>query len=212
MKLEKYLSAIFAVLAVALIAATAAGYMYFHQTPPMIQVPQEDAEVRAELLMESLCQGDYAAAGESLYGSPELQWDPEAASELGALLWEAYSGSMTYEFSGPCYATGDGLFRDVTVTVLDIPALCQKVGERFQALMEPYLVEVEYGSEAFDENGVLRQEFSEGKLRKAVEQVLLLRNSYASHQITLELVYQNGQWWVMPKQNLIDIVAGVVTQ
>ena len=212
MKITKILSAFFAVMAVALIAATAAGYAYFHQTPPMIQTSQEDAEVRTELLMEALCKADYAAAGESLYGSPELQWDPEAASELGALLWEAYSGSMTYEFSGPCYATGDGRFRDVTVTVLDIPALCQKVGERFQALMEPYLVEVEYGSEAFDENGVLRQEFSEGKLRKAVEQVLLLRNSYASHQITLELVYQNGQWWVMPKQNLIDIVAGVVTQ
>ena len=40
MKLEKYLSAIFAVLAVALIVVTAVGYAYFHQTPPMIQVPQ----------------------------------------------------------------------------------------------------------------------------------------------------------------------------
>ena len=77
--------------------------------------------------------------------------------------------------------------------------------------MEPYLAEAQYDSEAFDENGVLRQDFSAGKLRKATEQVLLLRNSYATHQITLELVYQNGQWWVMPKQNLIDIVAGVMT-
>ena len=211
MKITKFLSAFFAVMAVALIVATVAGYVYFHQTPPMIQTPLEDAEVRTELLMEALCQGDYTGAAESLYGNPELQWNPEAASELGALLWKAYSGSMSYEFAGPCYATGDGLFRDVTVTVLDIPALCQKVGERFQALMEPYLVEVQYGSEAFDENGVLRQEFSAGKLRKAVEQVLLLRNSYASYQITLELVHQNGQWWVLPKQTLVDIVAGVVT-
>ena len=211
MKLEKYLSAIFAVLAVALIVVTAVGYAYFHQTPPMIQVPQEDAEVRTELLMEALCQSDYAAAGESLYGSPELQWNPDAASELGALLWKAYSNSMSYEFSGPCYVTGTGIFRDVTVTVLDIPALCLKIGERFQALMEPYLAEAQYDSEAFDENGVLRQDFSAGKLRKATEQVLLLRNSYATHQITLEPVYQNGQWWVMPKQNLIDIVAGVMT-
>ena len=212
MKLEKYLSAIFAAMAVALIVATAIGYASFHQTPPMIQTPQEEAEVRAELLMEALCQGDYSAAGESLYGSPELQWNPGTASELGALLWQAYSNSMSYEFSGPCYATGKGIFRDVTVTVLDIPALCLKIGERFQALMEPYLAEARYDSEAFDENGVLRQDFSAGKLRKATEQVLLLRNSYATYQITLELVYQNGQWWVMPKQNLIDIVAGAMTQ
>lgn len=211
MRFAKFLSIFFAVVAAALMAATAIGYVHFYQAPPMIETPLEEAEARTEMLMEALCRGDYAAAAESLYGSPELQWNPETASELGALLWEAYSESMSYEFAGPCYVNGSGIYRDVTVTALDIPALCLRIEERYQALMEPYLTEAKYDSEAFDENGVLRQDFAAGKLRKAAEQILVLRNSHASYPVTLELVCQNGQWWVVPKQTLIDIVAGVVT-
>ena len=212
MKYVKYLPIIFAAIAVVLIVATVIGYVCFHQEPPMIQTPVEDAEIRTEMLMEAVCRADYSAAAESLYGEPELQWNRETASELGALLWQAYSSTMSYEFSGPCYATGSGIFRDVTVTVLDIPALSPKIQEQFQLLMEPHLSEAKYGSEAFDENGALRQEFAADMLRQAVEQILQEDNACTSHQVTLELVYQNGQWWVVPERTLIDIISGVVTQ
>ena len=36
--------------------------------------------------------------------------------------------------------------------------------------------------------------------------------AFASYEITLELVYRNGQWWVMPIRSLTDIVAGVTPQ
>lgn len=212
MKISKYLSIIFAALAAVLIAATAIGYACFHRSPPMIQTQVEEAEARTELLMDAICQGDYSAAAESLYGNPELQWDQEAASDLGALLWPAYCGSMSYEFAGPCYATGSGIFRDVTVTVLDIPALRPKIQGRFLQLMNPYLAEAQYGSEAFDENGALRPEFAADMLRRAVEQALLEHNDSASYQITLELVFRDGQWWVVPNRSLTDIVAGVTPQ
>ena len=212
MKVEKVLSIGFAALAAVLILATIIGYACFRRVPPMVQTPVEEAEIRTEMLMEALCQGDYSTAGESLYGKPELQWDPEAASELGALLWQEYSSSMSYAFSGPCYANGSGIFRDVTVTVLDIPALCPKIQEQFLLLMEPHLAEARYDSEAFDETGALRQDFAAGVLRQAAEQVLLEENTCASHQISLELVFRDGQWWVLPGQTLIDIVAGVTTQ
>lgn len=212
MKYAKYLSVFFAVMAAVLIAATAVAYGCFHQTPPMIQTPVEEAEVRAEELMEAICRGDYALAAESLYGNPELQWNGESASDLGALIWPVYCGSMSYEFSGPCYATGAGIFRDVTVTVLDIPALKPKIQGRFLQLMDPYLADAQYDSEAFDENGVLRQELGESILRQAVELTLQEEHVFASYKITLELVYRNGQWWVVPSRSLTDIVAGVTPQ
>ena len=212
MKLAKYLSVFFAAMAAVLIVAAAMGYACFHREPPMIQTPVEDAEIRTELLMEAICRGDYSGAAESLYGKPELQWNQETASELGVLLWQAYSSTLSYEFSGPCYATGSGIFRDVTVTALDIPGLCPKIQERFELLMEPYLTEARYDSEAFDANGVLRQDFAGAVLRRAVEQLLPEEQDRASCQITLELVFQNGQWWVLPKRTLIDIAAGVMPQ
>lgn len=213
MKFAKVLSVFFALIAVALIVATAVGYDRFHQEPPMIQTPIEKAEIRTELLMDAICCGDYAAAKESLCGEPELQWNRETASELGALLWQEYSSTMSYAFDGPCYVTGAGVFRDVTVTVLDIAALRPKIQERYQLLMDPYLDEARYDSEAFDENGNLRQDFAAAVLQQAAEQmVLYYENAYTSYQITLELVLQNGQWWVVPTRTLIDVVAGAVTQ
>ena len=212
MKLRKYLSAVFAVMAAALILATAVGYVCFHKAPPMIGMPVEEADLKAEQLMDAICRGDYAAAGESLYGKPELGWNREAASQLGDQLWQAYSGTMSYEFSGHCYATGSGIFRDVTVIVLDIPALNPKIQERFEQLMEPHLVEARYDSEVFDENGALRQAFAADLLSQAVEQILQENAVFSCYQISLELIYQNGQWWVVPGDALIDIIAGAMTQ
>lgn len=212
MKISKYLSIFFAVMAAVLIIATAVAYGCFHQTPPMIQTPVEEAEVRTQLLMEAICQGDYALASESLYGNPELKWNEGSASDLGGLIWPVYCGSMSYEFSGPCYATGAGIFRDVHVTVLDISALRPKIQGEFLQLMNPYLADAQYDSEAFDENGVLRQELGESMLRRAVEQTLQEDHSFASYTVTLELVFRNGQWWVVPNRSLTDIVAGVTPQ
>lgn len=212
MKLAKFLSVFFAVAAVALIVATIVGYVCFHQNPPMIQTPVEDAEIRSEVLMDALCQGDFSSAGESLYGNPELQWNQETATELGVLLWQAHVDAMSYEFAGPCYATESGIFRDVTITVLDVAALRPKIQGQFLLLMDPYLADAQFDSEAFDAEGALRQEFAAEKLRQAVELILQKDNACTSHQVTLELVFQNGQWWAVPKRALVDIVTGVVTQ
>lgn len=212
MKFAKCLAVFFAVLAAALIAATAMGYERFHQTPPMIRTPVEKAEMRSEMLMEAICSADYAAAKESLYGAPELQWNRETSSELGSILWPAYSGTMSYAFSGPCYVNSTGVFRDVTITVLDVPALRPKIQGEYLLLLNPHLADARYDSEAFDENGALRTDFSAALLRQAVEKVLQRENAYVSHQITLELVLQDGRWQVIPKRDLIDIVAGVTTK
>lgn len=212
MKYAKYLPIIFAVVAAVLVVATVIGYVCFHREPLTIQTPLEDAEARAELLMESICQGDYAAAGESLCGEPELQWDQETAAWLSTQLWQAYADSMSYEFCGPCYVTGSGIFRDVTVTALDVPALSPKIQERFDQLLEPYLLVSRYDSEVNEKDGALRQEFTADILHQAVEEILQEENACTDCRITLELVFQDGQWWVVPDQSLIDIIAGVMPQ
>lgn len=212
MKLAKCLSVFFAVMAAALIVVTAIGYARFHQEPPLIRTSVEGAETRSEMLMEALCGGDYTAASESLYGNPALQWNVETASELGTLIWPAYSNSVSYSFTGPCYVTGSGVFRDVTVTALDIPDLRAKIQGQYLILLDPHLADAQYDSEAFDDDGNLRPDFSANLLRQAVEKVLQREREYVSHQITLELVLRDGRWWVMPTRELIDVVSGAATK
>ena len=212
MKYTKFLSVLFAVIAALLIVSTAVGYAVFHSAPPMIGTSTNAAEAVSEELIDSICNMDYTAAGEILYGKPALQWAAETASPLSTQLWTAYTNSMTCEFSGPCYATEAGIFRDVTVTALDISALSPKIQERFDLLLEPYLAESRRNTEIYDENGIMRQDFTAGVLYQAIDEILSEDNAHAVHTITLELVFEDGQWWVVPSQSLIDVVVGIMPQ
>ena len=100
----------------------------------------------------------------------------------------------------------------MTFTALDISALEPKIQERFDLLMEPYLAESKHNYEIYDENGVMRQDFTENILYQAVDEILLEDNARTDYQITLELVFQDGKWLVVPNQTLIDIIAGVMTK
>jgi len=211
MKLAKVLSLFFAMIAVLMVTATAIVYAHFRGEPPMIQLSMDELNARTDILMEAICRGDYSAASASLYGSPELQWDHDTAAWLSTRLWSAYSDSITYAFSGPCYATNSGIFRDVTITVLDVPALSSKIEDRFQLLLEPYLTVSRYDPEINEEDGSLRQEFIADVLHQAVEQILSEDNPTIDFRITLELTFKDGQWWVIPQQPLIDIISGTVT-
>lgn len=212
MKNAKNLPLLFAAIAAVLIVATVIGYAGFQHHPAMILTSLQGADARSETLMEAICSKDYAAAGESLQGKPALQWDQETATQLSTQLWTAYADSVSYEFSGPCYATASGIFRDVTVTALDVPALGPKIQERFSQLLKPYLLVSRYDSEINDENGNLRPEFTAKLLQQAVEQTLQQDSASTEYRITLELVFQNGRWWVVPAQPVIDLIAGAMTQ
>ena len=211
MKYTKLLSAFFTVLAAVSVVLTAVGYVCFHSKPPMLLTSTEDAEARTELLMESVCSANYTSAGEVLHGKPELQWNTVTSSPLSTQLWQAYTSSMTYEFSGPCYSTESGIFRDVTVTALDISALSPKIQERFDLLMEPYLAESKRNSDIYDENGIMRQDFTANLLYQAIDEILGEDIVPVDRQITLELVFDDGQWWVVPSKPLMEIIVGVIT-
>ena len=170
MKYTKFLSVLFAVIAALLIVSTAVGYAVFHSAPPMIGTSTNAAEAVSEELIDSICNMDYTSAGEILYGKPALQWAAETASPLSTQLWTAYTNSMTCEFSGPCYATEAGIFRDVTVTALDISALSPKIQERFDLLLEPYLAESRRNTEIYDEAlDANETEYAVQMVKKAVD-------------------------------------------
>ena len=58
----------------------------------------------------------------------------------------------------------------------------------------------------------MRQDFTAGVLYQAIDEILSEDNAHAVHTITLELVFEDGQWWVVPSQSLIDVVVGIMPQ
>lgn len=207
MKNAKQLSNLFALLGAVLIVGTVALSFLSLNTAPHLVVASDDAEQCTQNFMDALCQEDYTAAGNLLLGQPNLAADQEPGSELGSLLWDTYSDSLSYEFVGECYATDAGLSRDVRITALDIPDVMAVLKERSESLLTQS-VEVTDSEIVYDKDNNYREDFVMGVLLDGV--IAILEEGYAttSREITLNLTFQNGQWWIQPEQALMNVISG----
>ena len=206
--IKKLLSMIFVLVGIA--AATAAIYLALNNrnADPVLLVPPAEAEQQVTGLMEAVCSGDYATASTYLQGQPGLGVDREATDEVGVLIWEAFCDSMTYELVGECYATADGLAQNVTITCLDVTSVTVRLKERAQALLQQRVDEAEDLEEVYDENLQYREDFVMKVLYDAACEALEEDATTITAELTLNLTYQNDQWWIIADKLLLDAISG----
>lgn len=206
MKLTKLFSALFGVLFGLLLIATAVLGVSSRNAAPVLLGTAEQADARTEALMEAVCQQDYASAEALLVGNPSLTPERETANALSRVLWEAYGDSLSYAFTGSCHASGDGLSRYVTVTMLDIPAVLETLqAQSSRLLTSKAAADLEA---AYDESGTYREEFVMEVLAEAAQQLLEAEAPLTSRELTLQLVCRNGQWLIQPDSALTDVLSG----
>ncbi len=149
---------------------------------PIITDSLTEAEAQTQRLMDAVCSGDYAAAEELLTGGLRLVPEGEHSSALTQALWDAYIDTLSYSFHGGCYADDYGLYRDVTVTILDIPALLNDL---------PI--------------GLGRTEDEQA----ADVQSALAKGDYtATRTLTLQLTGHGGRWMIHATPQLVDLMQG----
>ena len=190
------LSLTFAILGLCILVGTA----YFCLTSLngnaiMVKTP-EAAQLCSENLMSAIENGDFQTASGYLYGQVDLGVNREPAGQLGARLWNAFEDSITYEFIGDCYATSTGAARDVWITTLDPASVNSHLSQRAEELAETMDTEAE--------------DFMDQLLLDALEEALKKDATTVTRKIQLNLVYQNGQWWVVPDAALIQAISGGV--
>lgn len=208
MKISKFFAGIFGVLGTVLAAGTVALCLKSLNADPVLLTRAEAAEKRAEAMMEAVCGGNFAEAGSFLYGTPDLGADREPADAAGTLIWDAFLDSIRYEFTGDCYATDSGVARDVTIESLDVAAITGNLKEISQNLLAQRVAEAEDIGEIYDDNGEYREEFVMEVLNDAVIQALEQNSTVSSREITLNLTYQDGQWWIVPDSALLEAISG----
>ena len=169
----------------------------------MVATP-EAAQVCSEDLMTAIQAGDYTAATGCLYGQVNLGADREPGDDLGALIWNAFQESITYEFIGDCYATTTGVARDLWITTLDLTSLNQNLTQRVTDLAESSKDSI------YDSEGHILEDRFHQILLTALAEALDQDASTMTHQIQLNLIYQNGQWWVVPDAALLQAISGGV--
>lgn len=208
MRKTNFLSGFFAVLGFCAIALGLVLAMGNRDAKPVLLTSPDAARTQITQTMDALCEGDYETAGKHLYGKPDLGMDREAGEPVGNLVWDAFVQSLSYELSGDCYTTDTGLAQNVVIRGLDIDSVTATLGDRSQALLEERVEEAKDPSELYDENNDFREDLVMEVLYEAAQQALEQDAAEKTWEITVNLVYENGQWWVLPETALLQAISG----
>ena len=199
-------------LAALLLAVSCVTLALRNQTagPVLIRQPQA-AMTQVHTMLDALCAGDSGTVSACLYGKPELGLSREAEDPVGRMFWEAVAGSFSYELGDEFHATDSGVSLDVTIRALDLNSVTKNLRDRARALMEARIAQAEDPREIYDAHNEYREDFVMEALYLAAQEALEQDAAYVSWDLTLNLVYENGQWWIMPEQKLLQAVsAGIL--
>lgn len=199
-----FLAALCAAAAIAVAALCQKG------SPEVLLVP-EDAVQQAQNLMDALCAGDFDKAQAALYGSWDLGAVGEPSDPVGAILWNAYVDSLSYELEGGVYATPTGLAQNVRLTHLSFETLTANLGSRSRTLLQEAVDAAEDVSQLYDEKNGYREELVMEILQTAAAQAAREDLAYVTEEIPLQLIYQDGAWWVVADQTLLKAISGGIT-
>ncbi len=208
MKMKRLFAAIFALIGI----FTAATAIYiaanFTDRDPQLLTPPTVARSKVVMMMNAVCAGDYEQASQTILGTPSLGVDRDAADETGAMIWEAFRESLSFELVGECYPTADGLAQNVLLTGLDIESVTVNLKDRSQTLLEQRVLDAEDISEIYDENNEYCEAFVLEVLHDAVQQALEEDATERTVELTVKLCYHDGSWWVVADNALLDAISG----
>lgn len=207
MKLSKIFAVVFGLIGIIAAAATISVSMYsIAQEPVLMETPQAAVE-QVVTMLEAFCSGDYDAAQTCLYGDVDLGVDREPADEVGVRIWDAFENSVSYELVGECYATDSGVAQNVRITTMDISSVTAYIEENTKPLLEERALAVHDYNEIFDENDEYKEEFVNSVLMEVVDLAIAAADTVET-EITLNLVYVDGQWWILSGSDLVRAVSG----
>ena len=101
-----------------------------------------------------------------------------------------------------------GLAQDVSISCMDVTSVTVNLKERSQTLLEQRVAEAVDVSEIYDENNDYREDFVMAVLRDAVEDALEEDARMMTMELTVNLSYQDGKWWVVADEALLDAISG----
>ena len=206
--MKKLLSLIFVIIGLAAAFMAVNMSMSNKDADPVLLAPPEEAKHQVIAMMDAVCEGDFNKASTYMQGQPDLGVDREASDAVGALIWDAFCDSISYELIGDCYAAEEGLAQDITVTFMDITSVTAVLNERSQTLLKQRVEEAEDMDDVFDADLQYREDFVMGVLYDAAEAALQEDATTMTMDVTVKMNYQNDIWWIIADRTLLDAISG----
>ena len=209
MKISKLASAVFAVAGTVLLIGSVVMSFVALGRPTTALEPTREANDVAQSVLSALDHGDLSKVGTYFYGAPALGLDREPATAEGKQIWNAYRDSITVTADEGCYGEGAAIYQTAQVTVLDMVEALSRLDEEAAALLNQKVETAEDPAALLDENGEVPQTLKDELRAQALTQVLADAKTVTT-QITFQLMEQDGQWWVLPDQAMLDVLSGAV--
>lgn len=175
---------------------------------PILLAPPQAAIRQVTGMMDAVCEGDYEKASTYLLGSPSLGVAEPSDNPLSVLLWEAFLDSTEYTLVGDCYTTDVGLTQNISFTYLDPTSVTVNLRERSQQLLNQRVEDAEDVSEIYDENNEYRESVVMDVMREATEAAIQEDAQLVTISLTINLKYQDGTWWIVVDDQLLDAFSG----
>ena len=209
MKIARFFAAIFACIGVVLLLGSMGFFLWNRNAEArVLELPQEAVTVSDDFV-QALNAGDLEAAAQLMYGQPDLGVGMVPASAESAILWDAFCSSIAVELVGDWTVEQGCLVRNASITNLDISTILGKFPERIQPLLDQRIASAEALTDIYDEHNQFRKELVEEVLHQALQQSLSLDAQLVTSELPLKLINRDGRWWVVPHQNLLQILTGL---
>lgn len=209
MKIARFFACVFACIGAVLLIGSM-GFFFINRNADVriLELPQEAVSC-SDAFAKALNDGDLEAAAQYVYGQPDLGVEGTPEDPRTAAVWEAFLNSISFEFPGNCYMEQNVLIRQGSITTLDLSSAMGKLPERAQALMDQRIAAAQSLTEIYDDQNQFREDLVARILEEALQQVLAQDAQTVTRGVTLKLVNRDGRWWVMPDQNLLQILSGL---
>ena len=197
---------------VGLIVAASGIFLSFAamNTEPFLVTEPVEATQKVEELMDAVVSCDYEKASSLIYGNPSLGLDREPADQVGIMLWNAFAQSQSYELKGGFTASNSGLTQQVVFTYLDMDSVTENLGARAQTLLMERIEAAENIDDIYDANNEYREDVVMEVLEEAVAAALKQAAQTVSVELTVSLVFRDGQWWIVADNALLNAISGGV--
>lgn len=207
MKISKLASVVFAVAGTILLVGSVIVSFAALSRPSKAVEPTGEANAFAQKVLLALDDGDFAAVEGYVYGKPSLGLDREPATEEGKMIWNAYRASVAVTTDESCFGEGTNIFQTAQLAAMDIGKTLSGIEKRAGELLKQRLDAQEDPTALLGEDGQIPQTLRD-EIRMQALQEALAEPEIVTTQITFQLIEQDGQWWVLPDQAMLDVLSG----
>lgn len=209
MKIARFFAFIFACAGMVLLIGSMAFFLWNRNAEVRIlELPQE-AVALSDAFAQELNEGDLEAAAQLMYGQPDLGVGTVPENPETALLWEAFRDSIAVELKEEWTVEQGNLVRTCSITTMDVSVVVGNLQERVQSALDQRIVSAQNLAEIYDEQNNYREELTEQVIQEALQQVMTQDAESMTRDVTIKLVNRDGRWWIVPHQNLLQILTGL---